>query len=173
MKKNYKEEIITELEKLFSVGDKYHPVTSSNGEWSTTIYTMKTDLSEATYYDDDSRYICVCNHGNMWINGFFAHNITRNGPNIPKQEITYDKLIPNMYYEFELENNLYTYKHLIDNSQSANLFDNNNLKFGFTDEEDLRNLLFMPPKSVHVNRFNVSHKAIEFKLNNNKFYSII
>jgi hypothetical protein len=173
MKKNYKEEIVAELRKLFSVGDKYHPVTSSNGEWSSTIYTMNHDLSEATYHDDDKSYICVCNHGNMWINGFFAHNITRNGPNLLKQEITYDKLIPNMCYEFELDNNLYTYKHLINNSTTVNVFDNINLSFGFTTEDDLRNLLFMPPKTTFVNRFNGGHKTFDFKLNNNKFYSII
>jgi hypothetical protein len=173
MKRNYKEEIVTELRKLFSVGDKYHPVTSSNGELSSTIYTMNHDLSEAIYHDDDERYICVCNHGNMWINGFFAHNITRNGKIIPKQEITYDKLIPNMYYEFELDNNLYTYKHIIDNPQTVNVFDNINLKFGFTNEDDLRNLLFMPPKSIYVRKFDDGHKTIDFKLNNNKFYSII
>jgi hypothetical protein len=170
--KDYSIEIIKELKELFSPNDKYYPITSPNGKLSPdSVFGVGENISEAKYFVNHD-YLCVCYNGNMWINGFFAHNITRNGKEPHKQEISYDKLIPNMFYTFNYKDKLYTYKNIKSNSEIVNIFDNDTRQSGFVNSEDIKSLLFMPPESEFIRSFN-KYQKIDFKLSINKTYSII
>lgn len=166
---NYKEEIIPQLQELFSIGDKFYPVTSPTGILSTSVYELKKDISKSTYHIED-QYLCICNDGNLWINGFFAHNITRHGKTVQPQEITHDKLIPNMCYQVKIDNTIYMYKHYI-SSNKPNIFDTSLYSYGFID--NIKGLIFTPFNPRFDNMKNFNHKTIDFKLNPNNFYSII